>query len=37
MSKVKTDKTGIVSSHDLSLDNDYVRWIHELKQRFRNA
>ena len=37
MSKVKIDKTGIVSSHDLSLDKDYVRWIHELKQRFRNA
>ena len=37
MSKVKADKIGLVSSHDLSLDKDYVRWIHELKQRFRNA
>lgn len=37
MSKVKADKKGLVASHDISLDSDYVKWIHELKQRFRNA
>lgn len=37
MSKVKADKMGIVASHDISLGSDYVKWLHELKQRFRNA
>jgi len=27
----------IVSSHDVHLDIDYVRWIHNVKERFRNA
>lgn len=27
----------IVSLHDVHLDIDYVRWIHNVKERFRNA
>ena len=26
-----------VSSHDIALDKEYVQWIHDIKQRFRNA
>ena len=26
-----------VKSHDVSLDSDYVKWIHDVKERFRNA
>ena len=26
-----------VRSHDVSLDSDYVKWIHDVKERFRNA
>ena len=37
MSKDTTDKVGVVKSHDVNIDSDYVKWIHELKQRFRNA
>ena len=37
MSKVTDEKLGLVKSHDTSLDNDYIQWIHELKKRFRNA
>ena len=37
MSKVKADIMGLVASHDISLDSDYVKWVHELKLRFRNA
>ena len=37
MSKDATDKVGVVKSHDVNIDSDYVKWIHELKQRFRNA
>ena len=37
MNKDTTGKIGIVKSHDLNIDSDYVKWIHELKQRFRNA
>lgn len=34
----KTDeKPRMVSSHDIMLDKEYVQWIHEVKQRFRNA
>lgn len=37
MNKNTTEKMGIVVSHDINLDSDYVKWIHEIKQRFRNA
>ncbi len=37
MSRKITDKAGLVTSHDLKLDNDYIKWICELKQRFRSA
>lgn len=37
MSKSINDKYRVVCSHDVNLDNDYVQWIHEIKQRFRNA
>ena len=28
---------GIVRSYDVNIDGDYVKWIQEVKQRFRNA
>ncbi len=31
------DKPRAVSSHDITLDKEYVQWIHDIKQRFRNA
>ena len=31
------EKPRAVSSHDISLDKEYVQWIHDIKQRFRNA
>lgn len=27
----------VVRSHDLNLDNDYIQWIYDVKQRFRGA
>lgn len=30
-------KPMVVRSHDTHLDSDYVQWIHDVKQRFRNA
>ncbi len=27
-------KPHIVKSHDISLDSDYVKWIHDVKQRY---
>ena len=27
----------IVSSHDVSLDSDYISWIHNIKQKFRTT
>ena len=32
-----TEENRIVSSHDVSIDNEYVQWMQEIKQRFRNA
>ena len=29
--------TIVVSSHDIQLDSDYVKWICDVKQRFRNT
>lgn len=37
MDKVPTNKRGLVTSQDLSLDKEYIEWIHELKSRFRNS
>ena len=37
MSKAKADKMGLVTSHDVSLDKEYVEWLQELKTRFRSA
>lgn len=37
MSKNINDKHRVVHSHDVNLDIDYVQWIYEIKQRFRNA
>ena len=27
----------IVNSHDVYLDSDYIQWIHDIKERFRNT
>ena len=32
-----TNKRGLVTSQDTSLDKEYIEWIHELKSRFRNS
>ncbi len=38
MSKGKEKSTPIVvSSHDIQLDSDYVKWIYDVKQRFRST
>lgn len=37
MDKVPTNKRGLVTSRDVSLDKEYIEWIHELKSRFRNS
>ena len=37
MDKVPTNKRGLVTSQDVSLDKEYIEWIHELKARFRNS
>jgi len=34
---VPTNKRGLVTSQDTSLDKEYIEWIHELKSRFRNS
>ena len=31
MDKVPTNKRGLVTSQDVSLDKEYIEWIHELK------
>ncbi len=36
--KMKKDKKALmVSSHDISLDGDYIKWMCDIKQRFRAA
>ena len=37
MDKVPTNKRGLVTTQDVSLDKEYIEWIHELKSRFRNS
>ncbi|SCY12422.1 Predicted nuclease of restriction endonuclease-like (RecB) superfamily, DUF1016 family [Lachnospiraceae bacterium XBB2008] len=37
MDKVTTNKRGLVTSQNVSLDKEYIEWIHELKSRFRNS
>ncbi|MCI8638346.1 MAG: DUF1016 domain-containing protein [Coprococcus sp.] len=34
----KSNKTyTVVRSHDIELDNDYIQWIYDVKQRFRST
>lgn len=37
MSENDENKTGFVNSHNTSLDSEYVQWVHEIKERYRNA
>ena len=40
MMRMVSDMNGkpeLVTSQNTSLDSEYVEWIHEIKQRFRNA
>ena len=37
MRKATTDKTGLVTSQEVSLDKEYIEWLNELKIRFRSA
>lgn len=38
MDEEKEEKAPImVSSHDIQLDSNYVKWIYDVKQRFRNT
>ena len=30
-------KPHVVKSHDIGLDSDYVRWVHDVKQRYVSA
>lgn len=31
------EKMGIVTSHDVTIDKEYVQWINDIKKRYRNA
>lgn len=37
MADKRTDKLRIVKTHDVKLNSEYVQWICEIKERFRNA
>ena len=37
MSKNAENKIGFVNSYNTSLDSEYVQWVHEIKERYRNA
>ena len=37
MADKKKEKQGIVRSHDIMIDEEYVQWMSEVKQRFRSA
>lgn len=37
MKNGKNNSPIIVSSHDVHLDSDYVQWIYDIKERFRNT
>ena len=32
-----TDKPRVIKSHDVILDKEYIQWIQDIKQRFRNS
>ena len=31
------EKPRVVNSHDITIDKEYIQWIHDIKQRYRNA
>ena len=31
------EKMGIVTSHDVTIDKEYIQWISDIKRRYRNA
>lgn len=31
------EKMGIVTSHDVTIDKEYIQWINDIKRRYRNA
>lgn len=33
----RRDKPRVVKSHDVALDKEYIQWIQDIKQRFRNS
>lgn len=37
MGKTTNNAKGLVTSQDVSLDKEYIEWLHELKTRFRSA
>ena len=37
MAEKTTDKPRAVKSHDVALDKEYIQWIQDIKQRFRNS
>ena len=37
MAEKTTDKPRAVRSHDVALDKEYIQWIQDIKQRFRNS
>lgn len=37
MAEKTTDKPRAVRSHDVALDKEYLQWIQDIKQRFRNS
>ena len=37
MRKAEINNRGLVTSQDVSIDKEYIEWLHELKTRFRSA
>ncbi len=31
------EKPRVVNSHDITIDKEYIQWIHDIKQRYRNT
>lgn len=37
MAEKTTNKLRLVKSHDVALDKEYIKWIQDITQRFRNS
>lgn len=37
MMKKESETPKIVNTHNVTIDKEYVQWIHDIKQRYRNT